>query len=465
MFERGLSAIPLSVDLWIHFLNYVKATHPDDEEKIRSHYERALNVCGLEFRSDKLWDAYIKWEMEGKRLQRVVDIYDRLLATPTLGYNSHLGTFTDFVLAHPIEELLTAEEFEKLKLQLTEEDDEVSAVVENIKKKKKTLSGEELEAAIRKQVIAARQKIHDATVQEVTNRWTFEEAVKRPYFHVKPLERCQLKNWTDYLDYEIECGVRRRIIVLFERCLIACALYEEYWQKYVRFLNENSEGVDQEALAYATRDVYERACTIHHKEKPRLHLMWSYFEECQGNIEKAAEILANIDDVVPNVLQIEYRRINVERRRENFDKCEELFKKYVVAAKSQHVESSLVIKHARFVHKIRKDLDRALEILRLGQKGDPTNVRIPLQMIDMAMQRQEIREEEVVEILDAVLEKEDLDTEQKVLFAQRKVEFLEDFGNSPKLLQQAQKVLQAARTTLQEQKKAKRCVEYLQKIS
>jgi hypothetical protein len=48
---------------------------------------------------------------------------------------------------------------------------------------------------------------------------------------VKPLERCQLKNWKEYLDYEIEQGDQERIIVLFERCLIACALYEEFWIK------------------------------------------------------------------------------------------------------------------------------------------------------------------------------------------------------------------------------------------
>jgi hypothetical protein len=48
---------------------------------------------------------------------------------------------------------------------------------------------------------------------------------------VKPLERCQLKNWKEYLDYEIEQGDQERIIILFERCLIACALYEEFWIK------------------------------------------------------------------------------------------------------------------------------------------------------------------------------------------------------------------------------------------
>ena len=55
--------------------------------------------------------------------------------------------------------------------------------------------------------------------------------IKRPYFHVKPLERLQLKNWRDYLDYEISQGDPRRIEFLFERCVVSCALYEDFWSK------------------------------------------------------------------------------------------------------------------------------------------------------------------------------------------------------------------------------------------
>lgn len=89
VFERGLKAIPLSVDLWLHFLNYTKTAYADSEDHIREQFERALTACGLEFRSDRLWDTYIKWETEGKRLQNVTAIYDRLLVTPTQGYTTH----------------------------------------------------------------------------------------------------------------------------------------------------------------------------------------------------------------------------------------------------------------------------------------------------------------------------------------------------------------------------------------
>jgi pre-mRNA-processing factor 39 len=89
VFERGIKAIPLSVDLWIHYLTHVKANYTDNEAHIRAQFERALAACGLEFRSDKLYEAYIKWENESKNISNIVSIYDRLLTTPTQGYNKH----------------------------------------------------------------------------------------------------------------------------------------------------------------------------------------------------------------------------------------------------------------------------------------------------------------------------------------------------------------------------------------
>jgi pre-mRNA-processing factor 39 len=89
VFERGLKAIPLSIDLWIHYLTHVRQKFNEDRDYIRSQFERALEACGLEFRSDKLWECFIKWENEQKNLLNVMKIYDRLLATPTQGYKTH----------------------------------------------------------------------------------------------------------------------------------------------------------------------------------------------------------------------------------------------------------------------------------------------------------------------------------------------------------------------------------------
>lgn len=84
---------------------------------------------------------------------------------------------------------------------------------------------------IRKRVLKDRELIFRQTAQEIVKRWRFEESIKRPYFHIKPLEKSQIKNWKDYLDYELKQGNHKRIVFLFERCMVVCALYDFFWEK------------------------------------------------------------------------------------------------------------------------------------------------------------------------------------------------------------------------------------------
>jgi hypothetical protein len=50
-----------------------------------------------------------------------------------------------------------------------------------------------------------------------------------------------LKNWREYLDWEIQNGTHERVVVLFERCMIACALYEDFWMKVKLFFILNHD--------------------------------------------------------------------------------------------------------------------------------------------------------------------------------------------------------------------------------
>ena len=88
-----------------------------------------------------------------------------------------------------------------------------------------------------------RRSVSQHTAVEIQKRRHFEDAIKRPYFHIKPLEKSQLRNWQEYLNFEIEMGDIRRILTLFERCLIACAMYEDFWMK-VRICDKNNLLID-----------------------------------------------------------------------------------------------------------------------------------------------------------------------------------------------------------------------------
>lgn len=63
------------------------------------------------------------------------------------------------------------------------------------------------------------------TKAELEQRKVFEDAIKRPYFHVKPLDQNQLTAWNSYIDYVLQKQDAGVIVRLFERCLVACASY------------------------------------------------------------------------------------------------------------------------------------------------------------------------------------------------------------------------------------------------
>lgn len=77
-----------------------------------------MTACGLEFRSDRLWDSYIKWETDGKRLHKVTGIFDRLLITPTQGYTTHFDNFQEHVSANNPSKILDMDEFMALRKEV-----------------------------------------------------------------------------------------------------------------------------------------------------------------------------------------------------------------------------------------------------------------------------------------------------------------------------------------------------------
>ena len=60
---------------------------------------------------------------------------------------------------------------------------------------------------------------------ELSRRKVFEDVIKRPYFHVKPLPAVQLEAWDAYIDYILTKDDAGTVVRLFERCLVACASY------------------------------------------------------------------------------------------------------------------------------------------------------------------------------------------------------------------------------------------------
>lgn len=445
VFERGLSAIPLSVDLWIHFMTYLKTHHTDEVDNIRSNFEKGLEMCGLEYRSDRLWDHYIKWEIDQNMLVNAFSIYNRLLSTQTLGYLQHFENFKDFVNKNSPDKILSPKEFLDLRQTVTDElrmsgngvlltDDsappgeEEHSLLSDITEKEMLL--------LREKIIESSHKIHKETGKEISKRQTFEEGIKRPYFHVKPLEKCQIDNWKDYIAFEKEGGDHQRIVVLYERCLIACALYEEFWLSYVDYL---------ESLKFDVKDLlsdlYDRACLIHHRKSPELHLKWSFFEESKGNIDKAAVILESLDKTIPHMLKIIYRRINLEKRRDRDSEVCRLYEHYISSSHTKFLTSTIAIKYARYLWKSVKKIDKAIEviteIINKDKDNMQDNARLLLQLIELKISVNPLNEKSVIQTFDEILSLNSVNLEQKILFAQRKLEFIENYTSDYTSLRKA----------------------------
>lgn len=62
---------------------------PTPHTHLISMYHRAVEACGMDYRSSKLWDSYLEWEKTNGSTQHLMRIYDTLLATPTQQYQHY----------------------------------------------------------------------------------------------------------------------------------------------------------------------------------------------------------------------------------------------------------------------------------------------------------------------------------------------------------------------------------------
>ncbi|XP_030576797.1 pre-mRNA-processing factor 39 isoform X2 [Archocentrus centrarchus] len=437
VYRRGLQAIPLSVDLWIHYLTFIKensdSTDPETEGRIRASYEHAVLAAGTDFRSDRLWESFINWETEQQKLANVTAIYDRILGIPTQLYSQHFQRFKDHVQSNHPRHFLSEEEFVQLRLELSKASlsgmvgdsgesqvaqEELPPGTEDLADPAKRVT--EIEN-MRHKVIEVRQEVFNHNEHEVSKRWAFEEGIKRPYFHVKALEKTQLNNWKEYLDFEIENGTPERVVVLFERCLIACALYEEFWIKYAKYL----EGYSTEGV----RHIYKKACTVHLPKKPAIHLLWAAFEEQQGSIEDARGILKSLEAAIPGLAMVRLRRVSLERRHDNLEEAEALLREAMESAKNATEASFYAVKLARQLMKVQRSLGKARKVLLDAIEKDQTSPKLYLNLLELEYSRDVTQNEaEILACFDRAL-RSPLPLESRLLFSQRKVEFLEDFGS------------------------------------
>nr|XP_024363656.1 pre-mRNA-processing factor 39-like isoform X2 [Physcomitrium patens] len=412
VYERAVKAVTYSVDMWMNYCIYAMEKF-EDPEAIRGLFERGVSFVGTDYLSHLLWDKYLEFEHARSEWSRVAQIYTRILQIPLQQLDRYHTSFKHFAYSHALTELMTAEESETAaKLKADEpvkeapptDGEEPIAVADAdgpaepakpVEAKVDSAAADDLE-----KYIAVREEFYRASKEWDAKTRDFEAAIRRPYFHVRPLDEAQLGNWHKYLDFVEKEGGVDKTIKLYERCLIACANYPEYWVRYVQRMDE--EGKTEIAL-----DALHRATVTFVKRRPEIHLFAARYREQQGDVKGARasyEVLRN--DLGLGLLEAIIKHANFEKRQGNDEAACSIFESASELEKikeDSRARAVLYIQYARFLDQVLKSTEKAREVYSTALGSLPTSKTLWEAFINFEASHQP--EKPQVEYVNSLIEK------------------------------------------------------------
>ncbi|KAI0890060.1 pre-mRNA-processing factor 39 [Annulohypoxylon maeteangense] len=345
IYERGCASITNCVDLWASYCSFkMETTHTP--HLVRELFERAANCVGLDFLAHPFWDKYIEYEERQEAQDKIFAILQRVIHIPMHQYARYFERFRQLAHSRPLKELVPAETLTRFKAEVETE----SAAYGGMARTEL-----EVERDVRAKIDTLFYEIFQKTQDETNKRWTYESEIKRPYFHVTELENSQLTNWRKYLDFEEGEDDFARTSFLYERCIITCALYDEFWLRYARWMSAQP-GKEEEV-----RHIYMRAATLFVPvSRPGVRLQFAYFEESCGRIGVATDIHEAILMQLPDCVEAIVSWANLERRQNGLDAAIQVYKAQIDAP---HVniftKAVLVTRWAYLLWKIKGSVDEA----------------------------------------------------------------------------------------------------------
>ncbi|TKA75188.1 hypothetical protein B0A55_05175 [Friedmanniomyces simplex] len=352
VYERGVASIGISVDLWQNYCNFKTETN-HDQDMIRELFERGAESVGLDFLGHLFWDKYLEFEERLNADDRVFSILERVIQIPMHQYARYFERYHLLAAKRPIAELAPAEVIERFTAEIERQPGT------------KAKNPADVEGDLRARIDAYHMEIFNRTQAETTKRWTYEQEIKRPYYHVTVLDDTQLSNWRNYLDFEESEGDYARTKFLYERCLVTAANYDEFWLRYARWMLSQEDGKKTEEV----RNIYQRAsCIFVPIPKPAVRLWYARFEEALGHPDLAGDILEAILMVLPGHLEVILDLANLHRRSRGVDAAIQTLRAYVNSADlSPYVRGALVAEWARMMSEINGKSDEARAIFASHQ--------------------------------------------------------------------------------------------------
>ncbi|KAK9458642.1 uncharacterized protein V1516DRAFT_697545 [Lipomyces oligophaga] len=336
IYQRAVTGIPNSVDLWSSYCGFKVETCPDEDE-VRELFDTAAEFVGLDFLSHTFWDKYIEFEERMEKENLVLKVLAKIIHIPMHQYARYFERYTALGASYPVQDLVSETDLAKI-------EESLRAQFGSRKE------GSDFERELRSRVHQYHVDVFSETQKETMSRWPFESEIKRSYFHVKPVEAKELNNWRSYLDFEESQGNYARIRFLYEKCLVATALYDEFWLRYVRWLYAQGPSHYEEL-----RNIYRRASSLFVPiGRPMVRIEYATFEESCGCIDSARDIYDSILLEMPDNLETIIARGNMERRIAGLDKVLEYYKEILDSSKNDiYVRGAIVAESARLLWTIK----------------------------------------------------------------------------------------------------------------
>jgi pre-mRNA-processing factor 39 len=316
-------------------------------------FERGANSVGLDFLAHPFWDKYLEFEERLESYDRIFAILGRVIHIPMHQYARYFEKYRQMAQSKPLPAIIPATTLTQFQQELETEGAGYNAGRSQV----------EVERDLRSRVDGFHLQVFNRTQAETTKRWTYESEIKRPYFHVTDLDDGQLTNWRKYLDYEETEGDYTRATFLYERCLVTCAQYEEFWLRYARWM------LGQPGKEEEVRIIYQRAsCFYVPIALPTARLQYAFFEEMSGRVDVAKDIHEAILVNLPGHVETIVSLANLCRRQGGLDDAIEVYKAQIGSqAVDISAKASLVAEWATLLWKIKGSSAEARQVFKLNE--------------------------------------------------------------------------------------------------
>uniref|UniRef100_A0A0N4ZZ01 Pre-mRNA-processing factor 39 n=1 Tax=Parastrongyloides trichosuri TaxID=131310 RepID=A0A0N4ZZ01_PARTI len=444
IYQKAVKEFPICVELWMSYLQVAMEHYmmqPDGITDILKIINKALEECGMDFNSDNLWISVIDWEVGICDLKSAFKHFEMILGITTDKMELHQQRFEHFIRNYSPDLYLPDSQLDSITKRVLKKmgKSDIKDILIKINNGNETTNvlAEDAHLLYVKYILQEQEEKMKKTSKDYEGRKDFEHQIVRRYFHIAPLENKQFSLWFKYLDWEINNRDEKKIKCLFERCLVACCLYEEYWMKYARYLDKNVSKTQAKA-------VLTRAHKIHIPSSSKIALLLSLMEERNNNFNDAVDILDNFDLKYPGYASVRLRMVSLLNRKLHYqnrpdemriiEKMERLINE---RRTSKTLRNFYIKKLARFQAFQCNNLAKADKLLREAIKNDPENNELYAQLVDIYYCCSKTNIRHVCDAFDLAIKSTTLSDHHRLQYAKRKMEYMEEFCMEPSKIQTA----------------------------